>query len=160
ICLEGGALITMCDGSVKPISEVAVGESVVTHRGRVRPVTKTYRRNYRGPMVSLKIGACPDKLRVTPNHEFLAVTFEAPDDLRRKNGAKYFFSKQKYNSGLRWVRADQLKPQDVVVIPKREYQVEARVFDLATVAPHYHADEMSVWANKPSRNFNGENCHE
>jgi len=160
ICLEGSALIAMSDGGVKPISEVTVGESVVTHRGRVRPVTKTYRRDYRGPMVALKIGGCPDKLRVTPNHEFLAATFDAPDDLRRKNGAKYFFSKQKYNSGLRWVRADQLKPQDLVVIPKRECPVESRVFDMAAVVPHYHADEISVWANKPSRNFNEENYHE
>src|SRR5215475_13749010 len=47
ICLEGGALITMGDGCVKPISEMTVGESVVTHLGRVRHVTKTYRRDYR-----------------------------------------------------------------------------------------------------------------
>ncbi len=151
ICLDGAALITMGNGGVRPISEVTVGDSVVTHRGRIRTVTKTYRRDYRGPMVSLKIGACPDRLRVTPNHEILAVTFDAPDNLRRKSGAKYFFSKRKYNTGLRWIRADQLRPQDLVVIPKREHQVEARVFDLATAVPHYLADEMSVWANKPSR---------
>src|SRR5205085_6597376 len=66
----------------------------------------------------------------------------------------------KYNSGLRWVRADQLKPQDVLAIPKRKYEVEARVFDMAQIVPHYHADEMNVWANRPSRNFNSENYHE
>ena len=43
-------------------------------------------------MIALNIGGCPDRLRVTPNHEFLAVTFEVPDALRRKNGSKYFIS--------------------------------------------------------------------
>jgi IMP dehydrogenase/GMP reductase len=160
VCLGGDAWILMSDGGVKRIDEVQVGESVVTHRGRVRPVTKTYRRRYHGPMVALNIGGCPDKLRVTPNHEFLAVTFDVSDKLRARNGAKYFFAKQRYNTGLRWVRADQLKPQDVVVIPKREGKVEAHVFDLASIVPHYQSDELSVWANKPGRNSNAENYHE
>ncbi len=160
ICCRGDALISMSDGGVKRIDQVRIGESVVTHRGRVRPVTKTYRRNYHGSMIALNIGGCPDKLRVTPSHEFLAVTFDAPESVRKKNGAKYLFSKKKYNAGLQWVRADQLKPQDVVVIPKREYEIESRVFDLAAVVPHYHADDQAVWANKPSRNFNHENYHE
>jgi hypothetical protein len=157
ICLDGNALILMNDSSVKPIAEVRVGESVITHRGRVRPVTKTYRRWYRGPMVVLNVGGCPDKLRVTPNHEFLAITFDVPPQLRTKNGAKYFFAKRKYNTGLRWVRADQLKPQDVLAIPKRKYAVEAHIFDLATAVPHYHADELSVWSTTPGRNPNREN---
>jgi IMP dehydrogenase/GMP reductase len=160
ICCQGDALIVMSDSSIKRIDEVKVGESVITHRGRARTVTKTYRRNYRGAMIALNVGGCPDKLRVTPNHEFLAVTFDVPEKVRQKNGAKYFFSTPKYNSGLRWVRADQLQKQDVVVIPKRKYEVEARIFDLAQVVSHYNADEHFVWANKPSRNFNLENYHE
>jgi IMP dehydrogenase len=160
ICLSGETTISLGDGSVKPIAEIQVGESVVTHRGRVRPVTKTYRRRYRGPLVALKVGGCPDKLRVTPNHEFLAVTFAAPDAARAKNGAKYFLSTPKYRTGPRWVRADQLHPQDVLAIPKRAYPIEARLFDLARAVPHYHADELAVWASKPSRNVNQENYHE
>ncbi|HJQ23251.1 MAG TPA: IMP dehydrogenase [Blastocatellia bacterium] len=157
ICCQEDALILMSNSSVKRIADVQVGEMVVTHRGRVRPVTKTYRRAYRGSMIALNVAGCPDKLRLTPNHELLAVTFDVPDKVRAKNGAKYFFSTKKYNSGLHWVRADQLKPQDVLAIPKRKYKVEARVFDLAQVVPQYHADELSVWATTPSRNLNAEN---
>jgi IMP dehydrogenase len=160
ICLDEDALILMSDSSVKRIADVQVGEMVVTHRGRVRPVTKTYRRAYRGSMIALNVAGCPDKLHLTPNHELLAVTFDVPDKVRTKSGAKYFYSTKKYNSGLRWVRADQLKPQDVLAIPKRKYEVEAHVFDMAQIVPHYQSDEMSVWANKPSRNFNSENYHE
>src|SRR6266545_3315416 len=160
ICFSGDTPITMSDGSVKPIAEVQVGESVVTHRGRVRPVTKTYRRAYRGPLISLNISGCADRLHVTPNHEFLAITFDAPDQLRARNGAKYFFTTRKYNAGLRWVRADQLKPQDVLVIPRREYAIKAHSFDLTEIVAHYRTDDTVVWANKPSRNLNPETYHE
>jgi IMP dehydrogenase/GMP reductase/intein/homing endonuclease len=160
ICLSGDAQILMSDSSVKPIADVRVGEFVVTHKGRARAVTKTYQRAYRGAMIALNIGGCPDTLRVTPNHEFLAVSFDAADKLCEKNGSKYFFSKQKNNVGLRWVRADELKPQDVLAIPKRQYKIEAHLFDMARVVSHYQADEHSVWANKPSGNFNIETYQE
>jgi IMP dehydrogenase/GMP reductase/intein/homing endonuclease len=153
-------MIMMADNSIKRIAEVQLGERVVTHLGRVRPVTKTYCRAYRGSLIKLNVGGCPDKLRVTPNHEFLAVPFSAPVALRAKNGAKYFFGKQKYNKGLQWVRADQLKSQDVVAIPKQKYEIEACVFDLTEAVPHYHADNSSVWANTPGRNNNLENYHD
>ncbi|HVG33594.1 MAG TPA: IMP dehydrogenase [Pyrinomonadaceae bacterium] len=156
ICLDENALILMGDNSVKRIAEVRVGEEVATHKGRVRPVTKTYRRSYQGRMVKLNVGGCPGFLRVTPNHEFLAVTFDAPQSMRAKQGAKYFFSKGKYDTGLHWVRADQLKAQDVLVIPKQQYEAEDYIFDLVDAVPHYRADHDSVWANKPSRNFNEE----
>ncbi len=159
ICFDPNAMILLSDNSIKRIAEITVGEKVVTHLGRVRPVTKTYRRHYRGPLVKLNVGGCPDTLRVTPNHEFLAVTFDAPASVRAKNGAKYLFHSE-YNQGLRWVRADELKPQDVLVIPKQQYESEEIIFDLADAVPHYHTDSAHIWANKPSRNFNEENYHE
>jgi hypothetical protein len=57
------------------------------------------------------------------------------------------------------VRADQLRPQDVLAIPKQEYEIESRVFDLRQVVPHYYADRSAVWATKPSRNSNQETYH-
>ncbi|HMF56777.1 MAG TPA: IMP dehydrogenase [Pyrinomonadaceae bacterium] len=160
ICFDGDALVLMGDNGVKRIAEVQIGEEVMTHLGRKRKVTKTYRRAYRGSLIELNVSGCPARLRVTPNHEFLATTFDAPASTRARAGAKYFFSKQKYNTGLRWVRADQLKPQDVLVIPKQRYEIEERVFDMAEAVPHYRSDANSVWANKPSRNFNEETYHD
>ena len=156
ICLGEDALILMGDNGVKRIADVRVGEPVVTHLGRVRPVTKTYRRRHRGPLVALNVGGCPGKLRVTPNHEFLAATFDAPDSARAKNGAKYFFATRKFNQGLRWARADELKAQDVLAVPRQRYEAEEIIFDLADIVPHYRADAREVWATKPSRNINRE----
>lgn len=153
ICFDSEAQILMGDSSIKRIADVRVGESVITHKGRAREVTKTYRRQCQGTMIKINIGGCPDVVRATPNHEFLAVTFDAPESLRRRNGAKYFFH-SKHNTGLRWVRADELKKQDVVAIPKQQYLIKPVVFDLLEAVPHYHHDEQSIWATKPSSNIN------
>ncbi len=157
ICLNSEALVLMHDNSIKRICDVKLEEKVITHLGRARKVTKTYRRKYRGEMVEIKAAGCPDSIQATPNHEFLAVTFDVSDKIRSKSGAKYFFSKPKYNKGLNWVRADELKPQDVLVIPKQKYESETCFFDLLDAVPHYNSDANSIWANKPSKNYNTEN---
>jgi IMP dehydrogenase len=157
ICLSQEAQILMFDNSIKRICDVQLGEKVITHLGRARTVTKTYHRKYRGEMIEINAGGCPDKVQVTPNHEFLAVTFDVSDKLRSKSGAKYFFSKPKYNKGLKWVRADELKSQDVLVVPKQKYKAEICFFDLVDAVPHYNFNNESIWASKPSRNKNEEN---
>jgi len=88
--------------------------------------------------------------------EFLAITFNVPEKTRAKNGAKYFFSKPKFNKDLQWVRADELKKQDVLVIPKQKYEAETCFFDLLDVVPHYNFDSSSVWGNNSGGNSNNE----
>lgn len=41
VCIAPGAWVMTVDGG-KPIEEIVVGDQVLTHRGRYRPVTKTY----------------------------------------------------------------------------------------------------------------------
>ncbi|HEY1016739.1 MAG TPA: IMP dehydrogenase, partial [Herpetosiphonaceae bacterium] len=160
ICLVSYTPIHMYDNTVKPIDQIELGDMVQTHAGRAKPVTKLYRRQYRGDMVALNISGCPDKIRVTPNHEFLAMSFDGPANVRKRNGSKYFYSTAKYNTGLRWVRADELKPQDLVVIPKQQYEIKAHTFDMAAIVPHYHSSLEHVWSTKMSRNPNAESYRE
>ncbi len=156
ICLNSKALVLMHDNSIKRICDVQLSEKVITHLGRARRVTKTYRRKYQGEMVEINAAGCPDKVMATPNHEFLAVTFDVSDKIRSKSGAKYFFSKPKYNKGIRWVRADELQAQDVLVIPKQKYETEICFFDLLDTVPHYNFDDTSIWGNKIGFNPNVE----
>lgn len=160
ICLNSKALVLMHDNSIKQICDVRLGEKVITHLGRARTVTKTYRRKYQGEMIEINAAGCPDKVQATPNHEFLAITFDASDKIKSKCGAKYFFSKPKYNKGLCWVRADKLKSQDVLVIPKQKYEAETCFFDLLDAVPHYNFDTHSIWGNKIGFNPNKENYRE
>ena len=160
ICLTRDALILISDNGVKQICDVDLGDEVITHLGRARKVTKTYRRKYKGDMIEINAAGCPGKIQATPNHEFLSVTFDAPDKTRKKNGAKYFFSKPKYNKGLSWIRADELKAQDVLVIPKQKYETETCFFDLLDAVPHYDFDANSIWGKKIGFNPNSESHKE
>ena len=154
ICFGETAPVLMSNHDIKRILDVKVGDRVITHKGRIRPVTKTYKHQYDGPMVALRTAGCPETIWVTPNHEYWAITFDTPEKLRNKNGSKYFFNKPKYNTGLRWVPAGELKPQDVLVIPKCGYEIEPHVFDMTDIVPHYQANTTTVWANTSGKNPN------
>lgn len=67
-CFPAGTLITMADGSQKPIETVAPGESVRTHMGRPRKVVTTMTHRYTGKMYTFTIAATPN----IPEHTITA----------------------------------------------------------------------------------------
>lgn len=72
-CFTAGTLITMGDWTKKPIEDVRVGDTVITHRGRARKVTEVHERKYSGDLYSVK----PEGgrlLRTTRQHPFLTET--------------------------------------------------------------------------------------
>lgn len=67
-CFPAGTLITMADGSQKPIETVAPGESVRTHMGRPRKVVTAMTHRYTGKMYTFTIAATPN----IPKHTITA----------------------------------------------------------------------------------------
>lgn len=67
-CFPAGTLITMADGSQKPIETVAPGESVRTHMGRPRKVVTAMTHRYTGKMYTFTIAATPN----IPEHTITA----------------------------------------------------------------------------------------
>ncbi len=65
-CFPAGTMISAIDGP-KPIEEIAVGDLVLTHRGRYRRVTETMHRE--GALLRIKIDKLPE-MRVTEEHPF------------------------------------------------------------------------------------------
>src|SRR6267378_7331118 len=61
ICLPAGVPIST-KGGVIPVEKVGIGELVLTHRGRYRPVSKLYRRPYTGRMYRIRVTGQPDPL--------------------------------------------------------------------------------------------------
>lgn len=59
------------DAGVKPIAELEVGDHVLTHQGRYRPVLACSRRNYDGEILRIKVKLIGTTLRVTPEHPIL-----------------------------------------------------------------------------------------
>ncbi len=148
ICLTSNSMVSLADGSVKPICDVVVGDLVVTHLGRARRVTKVYRRPYAGPMVYVTVKGSPEPLAVTPNHPFFAMHFNAPAKRKQKAGGGYFFHKPKWNHGLDWVTAGDLEAQDMAAMPVRRPQPQPAVYDMLPYVPRYGHDEDWIW---PSR---------
>lgn len=67
-CFPAGTLITMADGSQKPIETVAPGERVRTHRGRPRKVVTAMTHRYTGKRYTFTIAATPN----IPEHTITA----------------------------------------------------------------------------------------
>ena len=100
---------------LKPIVDVQVGDLVLTHQGRYRPVTETMQRSYSGPLYHIKIKGIGVVLEVTPEHPILTP------------------------SG--WVEAQDLKVGDWVAVGVPQGVRAAPVFDLAQLA---YAPELEV----------------
>lgn len=79
-CFKAGAMISLADGTKKPIEQIAVGDRVRTHTGGAGRVTELYRRKYRGEFFEIK-PANEDVFHATVEHPFWAA-FEAKDTRR------------------------------------------------------------------------------
>lgn len=71
-CFVAGTLVTMPDGTRKPIEDVKVGDMVLTHLGRARKVTETHVRKYKGDLVVISAEA-HEHVRCTSEHPLWAV---------------------------------------------------------------------------------------
>lgn len=100
-CLKGDAPVRMGDGSEKPIASVVKGDKVVTHNGQVRRVVGTFKRNFTGEMVTIKVAGFAFPLTVTADHRVAVI-----------RGGTPWRWKPEY---LEWVRADEIQEDDRLV---------------------------------------------
>lgn len=66
-CLRAGQPIVTSEG-VKPVEAIEVGDLVLTHKGRFRPVTELMRRPYQGRAFRVYLSQCPTPLVLTEEH--------------------------------------------------------------------------------------------
>lgn len=71
-CFRAGTLVTRADGSRGVIEDIAVGDRVRTHKGRVRRVTELHRRVYTGEVYEVKAEATR-LITCTQEHPFYVV---------------------------------------------------------------------------------------
>ena len=109
------------DLGVKPISQLEMGDRVLTHEGRYRPVTELFQRAYDGELLNIKVKLIGTSLEVTPEHPILT-----------ENG---------------WVKAGELRVGDRVAIGSPEGVWAAPVFDLAALQ---YADGLELQVNDES----------
>ena len=92
-CLPSGHLI-VTEGGLKDISDIGVGENVLTHNGTFTKVTETFKRPYRGKLIGLKLVGYPDTIWFTPEHPILV-------GMKELRGSGY--RERKYRTG--WIKA-------------------------------------------------------
>jgi len=137
-CLPPGEKVWTTRGSL-PIEDVNEGDEVLSHDGALHRVTSTMSRPCEGPVVSLKPKLLNRAVRLTPEHEVLAMPratyFHA-------NGKRFFepFANA-YRRGPRWVPAGELKDGDLVAFPVPTDERDAGPIDVLA-----HMMEPERWA--------------
>ena len=113
-CFTADMSITT-DAGIKRIADLEVGDRVLTHLGRYRPVTELHQRHYDGELLRIKVKLLGTVLEVTPEHPILT-----PDG---------------------WIEAGKLSIKDKIVIGVPHGERPAPEFDLAQ---SIYADELEV----------------
>lgn len=67
-CFPAGCLVTMADGSLRPIEDVCLGDLVVSHTGIPRKVTRLYKKPYSGKLLTVSVKGHHTPLLLTPEH--------------------------------------------------------------------------------------------
>ncbi len=105
-CFPAGTLISMADNTERPIEQVVEGNKVYAHDGQTRRVTKAMKRVYTGLMYSVTVRGWPYPISSTDEHPYAVVENVSK---RAKHGD--------FEPGsLRWVKAQDLKPGDFLLM--------------------------------------------
>lgn len=71
ICFEGDCEVVMHDGSIKPISEVKIGDKVITHLGNTKNVKETFESEHEVVIDIVPFGIPNNRIRCSKDHPFL-----------------------------------------------------------------------------------------
>jgi hypothetical protein len=75
-CFVDGTLVTMADGTRKPIEDVRAGDVVATPFGNARRVVRTIRKRHHGNLHSISADGHPSRVVATADHRFVHVPRE------------------------------------------------------------------------------------
>jgi len=128
-CIDPSTPVVTNPG-LKPISQVEVGDMLLTHTGDYRPVTKVWDMLYSGPIYSIHVYGRPEPLICTKDHPVMAV----PGPLyTRKDGHLIGPT-----SPIRFYTPDELKAGDYMISPIVKRIVHTSFFEKEV--PTYRGD--------------------
>ena len=133
-CFVPGMLVTMADGTMKPIEEVGVGDVVITHLGNAKPVLKEFKREYVGEVIVVGFGG--KNIYCTPEHPFYIVE----------------------DKELKWVKASDLKVGTLLTHPTNDGYEYFAISELKTSDYEGFVYNIEV-ANDNSYVVNNVNVH-
>jgi hypothetical protein len=105
-----------CNPDVKSISDVDIGESVLSHSGEFEEVTGTSVREYNGEIIEIDPYYSP-KIRLTGNHPVRCI----------EGGEKQTEERKNIGDKTEWKRAENLKETDYLVFPRIKRTEEKKI---------------------------------
>jgi ribonucleoside-diphosphate reductase alpha chain len=137
-CMPPEQEILTADG-YKPIADVRVGDLVVTHKNRLRPVLHKFERETEEDIYTIttkKIGY--DVLRVTGEHKIHVIRSEWVNADRRKNGLRL-------SQEPAWIPANQLKKGDFVAVAHDGEICPPATIRISDYLPNYRVQEGQLF---------------
>ncbi len=140
------------DRGLVSISEVSVGDTVLTHKGTWKKVVKTYKTPYEGKLLDIRTEKSNETLKCTPNHPIYAysskvVTWSGNKPYALWKGYYWSGKKTRINAkqfNPEFIDAKDLKRLDKVAFPKFKFTKELPEFiDLESWSDY--ADEGFVY---------------
>jgi len=128
----------LCNSDVKPISEVEIGDKVLTHNGDYKSVTNTFNRLFDGQAYKIKPYYFTEGINITAEHPFLAIKTVKncsyigglckPNSIAKGHHACKIRHYKKYVP--RWIMARDLEVNDVLLYPRSKKVTDLAVLDL------------------------------
>jgi len=112
-CFTAETLVTMGDGTRKPIELISVGDRVRTHLGNIKEVIQVHKRPYRGQIYRVKPAVYP-AIECTEEHPFWAIQH---NDVRKKDDKATFRWDPTAQPKGDWVHAKCLTDETYLVEP-------------------------------------------
>lgn len=143
-CFLAGALVTMADGTRRPIEDIRVGDVVRTHLGRGRKVTETHRRPYRGNVHTIRAEAHRE-IHATEEHPFWATPIESVKERSRPNSGKWTW-RNDARVAADWTHAGCLDDQLLLApIDRTETRPDYLTRAFARLFGYYMAEGHIIW---------------
>jgi hypothetical protein len=133
----------------KRIADIAVGDEVLTGKGRWRKVTELRNRRYTGKVVTLKVNGLPMELPLTANHPMMAKAFAAT---YAAAGRAYASPAAFEDTPWGWCHAEHLGKGDHIQFVPAQYPRE----DYAAIDSVALARLMGFYVAEGSFGYNGD----
>lgn len=140
-CFCAGAMISLADGTKKPIEQIEVGDRVRTHTGGTGRVTELHHRRYKGELFEIK-PANEDAFVATVEHPFWAAS--AAKDAHRvwkKDKPEFGWTYAKDLEGMVLARPKATKTLPTSITPKM-----ARILGYYLAEGHVVFDKKGAYA--------------
>lgn len=149
VCIKPNTLVHTKTG-YRPISDIKIGDYVMSHSGHYRKVLKTMKRQHNGVLVSIKANADFQSLSLTEEHPVLVY--------KKRNQTNQKKSIQKIYEGIKpqFIPAKNVEVGDLVVLPKNKENYDYLKIHIADYLVNYTNLNDKIYPVK-NTNTNGLN---